>query len=230
MARFTLFFIGTLLTFGCTPEGKLNDTRDLGATVVLKSADLQQDDIGLVNGTLFFVDDFNAWLSAYSKVTKGLIISLRNVDDPNINLVFEGSKTNDEAVKRVELLSSKSFLDECTAQGDPMSNYYKIEYYNKTPNPTKHYFAISFTDAEERNWIDFVSQNSAFFEKMGITVAGIGTNPDSASEVYILFRQKDFVSFRKELNSPRKIKRFLEVIAVPEDALISYWVRTNEPA
>jgi hypothetical protein len=230
MSRFKLFIVGALLAFGCSPGENDNGTTDLVSTVVLKSANLEQEDIGMVNGTLFFVNDFNAWFSAYSKVTKGLIISLRNVDDPNINLVFEGSKNNDDAVKRVELLTSKSFLEKCTAQGDPMSNYYKIEYYSKISNPTKHYFAISFTDTETRNWIDFVSQNEVFFEEMGITVAGIGTNPDINSEVYILFRQKDFVSFRKELNSPRKIKRFLEAIAVPEDALISYWVRTSEPA
>ena len=214
---------------GCTVSEPTESVEETKTTVLLKTAGLEKEDIGVVSGVLFDVENFDIWLEAYRKSSKGLIIALRNVDAPKITLVFEGFKTKAEADDQVKHLSSEVFIKEARSQGDPISSYYKIEYFDKIPVPDPHFFALSYSEGgdPERNWIDFVTSNKEVFEQAGIEPAGIGTNPDDKNQAYLLFRQKDFVSFRKSMNSPNKINKFLDKLDLPEHTLLSYWVRIS---
>lgn len=202
------------------------------ASLMLKSAGREANEIGMVNGVLFEVDNFNTWMLEYEKVSKDLIIAFRNVDNPKMTLVFEGSGSHELAKSRVKLLSSEAFIKRSTALGDPVSSYYKIEYFDKVPDPSPHFIALSYPSGgdPEQDWLGFIEQNKPYFDELKIEGAGIGTNPENPEQAYLLFRQEDFVSFRKSMNSPKKINKFLNKLNLPEHTLISYWVRISQPA
>jgi hypothetical protein len=184
--------------------------------------------MSFVSGMLFKVEDFEKWLYAYHDASEGLIIGLRNVDDPKLALIFEGANSMDILEGRVSKLSSESFLSTATSVGEPFSSFYKIEYVTKAENPPKTFFALSFTAENSLDWIAWTEKFQDYFMELNLETAGIGTNPEDPLQVYILFRLNDFVEFRKNHNSPRKVDRLLENLSLPRNTLLSYWIRINE--
>jgi len=201
-------------------------------SLMLTAAGLSKDDIGMVSGVLYGVESFEKWLSEYRKVSEGLIIALRNVDDPKLTLVFEGSKTYDLAKNRVELLTSEEFINQSSAFDSPLPSYFSVRYFDKGTIPVSNYVALSYREGGElkRDWLAFVRTNQDFFESLQIEPAGIGIDPENYEHAYLLFRQKDYVAFKKAMNSPRKIDKFLDSLKLPEQTLISYWFRISESA
>ena len=197
---------------------------------MLTAAEMDPEQMTMVSGMLYKVKDFDAWMQTYEAAADGLIIAFRSVDAPNMTLVFEGSKTLEEAEKRVELLSSEEFLNQSSSFDDPISSYYKIQYVETIESPPTHFFALSYASGgdPEEDWLEFVMSNMNYFKEFNIEPAGIGTDPNQDDRAYLLFRQYDFVGTRKMLNSPRKINKFLEKLELPEQTLISYWIRISQ--
>ena len=225
-----VIFILCLIPFACSPPSATNDELIVPAASMLVSGEMNVADMKMVSGVVFEVEDFNTWISSYGEVAKGLIIALRNVDAPNVTLVFEGSKTLEMAEERVAMLSSDEFLSNSTAFGDPLTSYYQIKFVDKIANPPNHFFALSYpADGNpEQDWLTFVQEKAEIFEEFKIEPSGIGTDPRQPDRGYLLFRLNDFVASRKLLNSPRKINKFLERLELPENTLISYWVRISQ--
>lgn len=190
------------------------------------------EEMKVASGMMFTVEDFDTWMNAYGDVAEGLIIAFRNVDAPNMTLVFEGSPSLAIAEKRIEMLSSEDFLSTSSAFGEPISSFYKIEYVKTVPNPPTHFFALSYPSGGDpaKDWLKFVIDNEEFFKELEIEPAGIGTDPDQSDRAYLLFRQFDFITLRKALNSPKKRNKFLDRLGLPDETMISYWIRISQSA
>ena len=72
-----------------------------------------------------------------------------------------------------------------------------------------------------------LERDSDLFAKYGLTIMGVGTNADIEEEIYILLTLEDFVSFRQSTNSPRKIRKFIKSLNLPEETFISDWTKTR---
>lgn len=218
------------LAVSCSSPPTSDEEIHVPATMMLAATELNEDELAIVNGMLFDVEDFDKWMEAYGDVSQGLIIAFRNVDDPNLTLVFEGSKTREVADERVFKLSSDSFLNKATVFEQPLSSFYTVTYLDKDDNPPDHFLALSYASGgnPDEDWGEFVNRNSDFFKEHYIEPAGIGVDPELNDRAYLLFRQYDFVESRKLLNSPRKINKFLEKSGLPEQTMISYWVRISQ--
>lgn len=225
-----IIFLLALAQISCGAPPLTDDEITLPSSLMLKPAGLEKDEIGMVSGVLFEVEDFDKWMRAYEQETNGLIIAFRNVDDPDMTLVFEGSKSKELAEKRVERLTSDEFLSVSSALGDPISSFYEVKYFDKRSDLPDHYVALSYSAGgdPDQDWMEYVQSNDSLFMEYKIEPAGIGTNPEDGEQVYILYRQYDFISFRKSLNSPRKINKFLDKFQMPEHTMISYWVRISQ--
>ena len=219
-----------VIPLACSSPPATDDELMVPAAQMLISEGVDMETMRLVNGIVFKVEDFDKWMNVYGKIADGLIIAFRNVDAPDMTLIFEGQSTLEAALERTETLTSEDFLAGSSAYDDPITSYYEIAYVDTVANPPNHFFALSYSSGGdiERNWPAFVRDNMAYFKELGLEPSGIGTDPRQADRGYLLFRQYDFIALRKTLNSPRKINKFLERLELPDQTLISYWVRISE--
>jgi hypothetical protein len=225
-----VIFLVLVIPFACSSPPPAEEEIMVPTAKMLTAAEMDPEQMTMVSGMLYKVKDFDAWMQTYEAAADGLIIAFRSVDAPNMTLVFEGSKTLEEAEKRVQLLSSEEFLNQSSSFDDPISSYYKIQYVETIESPPTHFFALSYASGgdPEEDWLEFVMSNMNYFKEFNIEPAGIGTDPNQDDRAYLLFRQYDFVGTRKMLNSPRKINKFLEKLELPEQTLISYWIRISQ--
>lgn len=184
--------------------------------------------MGVVTGTLFRVEDYGQWMKAYERESRGLIISLRNVDAPQLALIFEASQDMTAAEERVAILSDSVFLEAASSLSDPVYSFYSVEYFDPIHDPPVYFFAISYRGGQEVDWPAKLARYKSFFKEKGIEPAGVGSNPLDKGQVYMLFRMDDFLAFRKSMNSPRKMSKFIDDFDLPGHTLFSYWVKTSK--
>lgn len=224
-----VIFIVLFIPFACSGPPTSDEDIIVPSAKMLTSEEMDFEKMRVVSGMVFEVEDFNTWMDTYGEVAEGLIIAFRNVDAPDVTLVFEGSPDLDAAEDRVDLLASETFLNNSTAFDDPIASYYEIKFVDTVANPPTHFFALSYANDGDpaKDWVEFVKRNMNYFKELNIEPSGIGIDPRQPDRGYLLFRQFDFVASRKLLNSPRKINKFLERLELPEHTLISYWIRIS---
>ena len=225
-----IIFIVLCIPLACSTPPVTEEDYIVPSAKMLTAEDMDFEKMRMVSGMVFEVEEFNSWMDAYGEVAEGLIIAFRNVDAPDVTLVFEGSPDLESAKERVALLSSDAFLRSSTAFDDPIASYYEIKFVDTVSNPPTHFFALSYANDgdPEKDWFEFVKRNMAYFKELNIEPSGIGIDPRQPDRGYLLFRQFDFVASRKMLNSPRKINKFLDRLGLPEHTLISYWIRVSQ--
>ncbi len=183
--------------------------------------------ITAVCGVLYKVDDFDAWLTTYRKSAEHNITILRSVNDPSIVLTFEGGESQSMVETRAAELVSEDFISEATVVGEPNISYFDVQYMNPADDSHKQFVALGFVTDDIEEFLKDLSRDINIYSGYGLRPVGIGTNPVDSESVYMLLALDDFVSFSKRTNSPRKLKRFINHINLPEETDIAIWTKTN---
>ena len=213
---------------GCSNQGSdqpIDEVSSESSSITL--AESNPGSISVVCGVIYKVEDFNTWLEAYNKIAVGTIVQLRNVIDPSLVIVFEGNESLTMAEGRAAALSDNDFLNSATVMGDPIIFYNNVRYMSPSQKAYKHYVALMFEMEDISKFLESLKTDIGLYASHGLTPMGIGTNPHSPEQVYMLLTLEDFVSFRKKINSPRKIRRFATSLNLPEETLILNLARTD---
>jgi hypothetical protein len=223
--RLGIIFLVGIMFFGCYNSDNGTSAEEPSARIAEKRTVKSADNISIVCGVFFEVSDFDVWLNEYNKPGKNNIITLRNVHDPKMVVVFESMPSLEAAKSRASSLCNQAFISRARLMGKPAESYYEVQYYITPIKDYKYYLAFTFMADDTDLWLESLDTNMIHFNKNGLTPMGIGTNPGNASEVYMLLTLKDFVEFRKRNNAPRKLKHLLEELGLPENTVISYWAK-----
>ena len=226
--RISSVILFIVFLFGCSNQSSEQITEEILATNNETSlVESNPGNISVVCGALFKVNDFDTWIKAYEKSAEGIIILLRNVDDPSLVLSFEGRQSQDLVEQRAIELMDNKFLKEAGVMGDPVVNYYDVQYMSQSETDYKHYVGLIFEIDDIKQLLAALVRDINVYASYGLVPMGIGTDPIHTNEVYMLLSLDDFVSFRKQTNSPRKIKRFINSLNLPAATTISNWAKTS---
>lgn len=185
------------------------------------------ENISVVCGVLFKVDSFDSWLVEYRKIAEGTIILLRMVDDPSMVMVFEGGETLEMMEDRVDELTNSEFLSIASVSSKPVISFFDIQYMRTSEKDYKQYVAFMFELEDINKLLGSLNEDLNLYNEYGLKPVGIGTNPHDSEQVYMLLTLEDFVSFRKRTNSPREFRRIINILKLPEDAMMLNWARTT---
>ena len=221
LLRFSLAILIIVLFAGCSEEDSENVVEEI--TTISSSLQLAKSNpqgISSVCGVIFQVSEYDTWLEEYNKRNKGTIIVLRNVNDPSLLVVFEGSNSQEMIEGRAAVLTDDEFLTAATAMGEPVVSYYDVQYMNPAEQEHIYYVALIFDAEDMGQLLASVERNITMYDGYGLLPMGIGNDPFNPTKVYMLLTLDDFVSFKKHTNSPRKRKRFARSLNLPEETLI----------
>jgi hypothetical protein len=224
--RISLIILFISFLNGCSNQGSKETIVEISPnTNGLTLAESNPGNLTSVCGVIYEVGDFDSWVAEYNKRAQGTIILLRNVKAPSLLVVFEGGNSLEMVESRATELVDKEFLQDATVLGEPVVSYYNVQYMNPAEEAHQYYVGLIFETKNINSLLESLSNNINIYDSYGLLPMGIGNDPFNPSKVYMLLTLDDFISFQKQTNSPRKIKRFAKSLGLPEETLILNFAR-----
>ena len=216
------FFLASCSGDNSESQVSESDTSESSSDEIIQAETEAYD---VVSGLLFKVEDFDFWLNEYQKHAQNTIIYLRNTDDSNMVVLFEGNESHDAAKNRMSDVIDKAFSEDAGVMSEPVTTYYKIKYYQPQGNKNSNFLAFSFTVDDMADWETISPGRVEQLNNYGLSPLGMGSIFGNPNNLFILLAVENLDEFRDNNNSPREINNLLSVLDFPQNTGLSFWFR-----
>ena len=225
MLRFGYLIIIAIFLASCSgnnPESQVSEsvTPEISSDAINQTETKEYD---VVCGLLFKVEDFDIWAAEYQKHAQNTIIYLRNTDDPNMIVLFEGNESYEDAKNRIINVMDKAFSEGAGVMSEPVTTYYKIKYYQPQGGKNSNFLAFSFTVDDMTDWETISPERVEQLNNYGLSPLGMGSIFGNPNNLFILLAVENLDEFRDNNNSPREINNLLSVLDFPQNTGLSFW-------